>query len=150
MRRERCVLMRCQNEVSSIFIYTSQHGSKDMFLGLHEPTWWWGRPWQIAHVWTSLQKHISPRAISVNLRSILVLSKRGIQCNNHLHQMSCRKWNLALVSNFNTPSQLGRIPPANPSSIIMPSCCHVPSLSSHLYSAEPWCNNEEELIESES
>ena len=53
------------------------------------------------HVWASLQKHISSCSISVNLMSILVLSKRGIQCNNYLHQMSCPKWNLAVVSQFN-------------------------------------------------
>ena len=60
-------------------------------------------------------------------RLILVLLKRGIQCNNHLHKMSYPKWNLALVANFNTPSQLGRIPPAN-TYIIIPSCHHVLSL----------------------
>jgi len=60
------------------------------------------------------------------------------------------RWNLFLVSNSNTPSQLGIIPPANPSVVIIPSCHHVPSLSSLLYSIEPWSNNEEEAIESES
>ena len=64
-------------------------------------------------------------------RSIFVLLKRGIQCNNHLHQISFPNWNLALVANFNTPSQLGRFPPTNPS-IIMSSCHHVPPL--HLIS----------------
>ena len=39
-------------------------------------------------------------------RSILVLSRRGIQCNNYLHQMSCPKWNLALVANFISWSRL--------------------------------------------
>lgn len=63
--------------------------------------------------------------------------------------MICPKWNLALVANFNTPSQLGRIPPAYPS-IIMPSGHHGPSL--HLVSTLLNTNidNEEELIESES
>lgn len=52
------------------------------------------------------------------LRSILDLSKRGIQCHNNLPQRSRPRWNLALVTNLNTPSQLGTIPPVKPSATV--------------------------------
>lgn len=91
----------CQLRLEFPLIYMSQCGSKNMSLGFHEPTWWCGWPWQISHVWASLQKYISPYTILVNFRSIMVLSKRGIKWNNYLHQMSFPKWNLDLVSNFN-------------------------------------------------
>ena len=80
---------------------------KGMSLGLHEPTWWYGRPWQFAHMWASLKKCIYTCPSLVIFRSILVVSKRGIQYNNYFHKISCLKWNVALVSNFNTRSQLG-------------------------------------------
>ena len=60
------------------------------------------------------------------------------------------RWNLALVANFNNPSQLGRIPPTNPSIIIdhhatLTSCTiFVPHLISALSNTD--MNNEEELI----
>ena len=57
------------------------------------------------------------------------------------------RWNLALVANFNTPSQLGRIPLVKPLATITMNHLWIPSL---LCFAEHWCNNEEELIESES
>ena len=51
-------------------------------------------------------------------RSILHLLERGIKQKYHIHHMSCPRWILALVANFNTPSQLGRNPPDNPSVIL--------------------------------
>lgn len=62
------------------------------------------------HVLVYIQKHISACPNLMIFKSILVLSKRGIQCNHHLHQMSCPKWNLALVGNFNK-IELKRVPP---------------------------------------
>lgn len=121
----------CQMRFEVSPIYTSRWGSSDMSIGLHDPTWWYGRPWQFSHLRAWPQQHNFSYPNLMIFRSILVLSKRGTQCNNHFHQTSCLKWNLALLANFNTPSQLGRILPANPS-IVMPSCRHVPSL--HLIS----------------
>ena len=63
--------------------------------------------------------------------------------------MGCPKVEFGLVTDFNTPSQLGRIPYANPYIIIMPSC-HPYTIIALLCSVEPWTNNEEELVESES
>ena len=65
--------------------------------------------WSLYQNWTSRKEESNAIIISI-IRAVL-------------------RWNLALVANFNTPSQLGRIPRGNPI-VIMPSCHHVPSLSS--------------------
>ena len=78
--------------------------------------------------------------------SILHLSIRGIQEKYQLPLIRWPTWSLALVANFNTPSQLGRTPSANPSARLYYLCHHCPAL---LYSAL-LNHEEEELIENVS
>ena len=132
----------CQMSWEVPCIYTICWGSRVISIGLHEPTWWCADlnnlhmcghkfkntlllveiGWSLYQFWSSWKEEFNAIIISI--------------------KWVTQRWNLALVSNFNTPSQLGRIPPADPSAIMY----HL----FHLCSAEPWCNNEEELIESES
>ena len=79
-------------------------------------------------------------------RSIWHLSTRGIQEKYHLPWIRRPTWSLALISNFNTPSQLGRTPSANPSARLYYLCHQCPALlCSALLNHE-----EEELIENVS
>jgi len=60
--------------------------------------------------------------------SILHLSMRGIQEIYQLSLIRLPTWSLALVSNFNTPSQLGRTPSTNPYVRMYYPCHQCPAL----------------------
>lgn len=70
------------------------------------------------------KKPTSPCPNVVIFRSILVLKKRGTQFHHHLHHMIFPRWNLTIVSYFNTPPQLGRIPPIKIFPLINMSSSH--------------------------
>ena len=89
------------NEVVGTSIYTNRWGFK---WRVHKTLWAYieGRSTLIICIWVDINsKTIFPYPNLMIFRSILVLSKRGIQCHNYLLQKTCPKWNLALVANFN-------------------------------------------------
>lgn len=96
-----CVMSECTNEGRATPIYTIHWGWGDTSIGLHEPTFDWGRPWPFVHKknkfiipfllirmrWSLYQNCTSPKEES----NAIIISIIWVVL----------RWNLALVANFN-------------------------------------------------